>query len=339
MNKDNNYSYTPLKEPIPITEQDWPEGTLPLVTTRTITYMHEPFIRECIEGILMQKTTFPVEVLIHDDASTDKTAEIVREYQAKHPCLIKAICQKENQYSKPGKGTMREDIKKLVRGKYIALCEGDDYWTDPLKLQKQVEFLEGNEEYVMCYHYNQQRKGDRVLPLLIPSKGRDFSADELVATPDGIATATKLFRNIYIDPRLPEKKPGGDYGLNALLGIFGACKFIPDIKPSIRRLHDGGVWSSKSSSSKNYGIINTKIKMYHYFRDIGDDRRANISLRALQDAIEENLFVLEPRHKEFKMGLNRTRLIYNVLKLDFYYRPLLLNIRRLLLRITKRKSS
>lgn len=149
MTKDNNYNYTPLKEPMPITEQQWPEGTLPLVTTRTITYMHEPFIRDCIEGILMQKTTFPIEVVIHDDASTDKTAEIVREYQAKHPRLIKAICQKENQYSKPGYGTMREDINKLVRGKYIAMCEGDDYWTDPLKLQKQVEFLEGNEEYVL----------------------------------------------------------------------------------------------------------------------------------------------------------------------------------------------
>jgi glycosyltransferase involved in cell wall biosynthesis len=338
----DRYNYTPLPEPVPITKQEWPEGTLPLVHTRTMTFMHENYIRDCIEGILMQKTTFPVQVLIHDDASTDKTAEIVREYELKYPKLIKAYFQKENTYSKSEKAEKRQ-LRKIFAswriGKYEALCEGDDYWTDPLKLQKQVEFMERNEEYAMCYHYNQQRKGDRVLPLLIPRKSRDFSADELIATPDGIATATKLFRNIYIDLRLPIKKPGGDYGLNALLGMLGACKFLPDIKPSIRRLHDGGVWSSKSANSKYYGIINTKIKIYHYFREVGDERRANISLRALQDAIEENLFVLETRHKEFKMGLNRTRLVFKWLKLEFFYRPLLLNIRKFLLRITQRKIS
>jgi glycosyltransferase involved in cell wall biosynthesis len=325
-----------LAEPIEITKQTWPDILQPLVSIHCIAYMHENYIRDAIEGFLMQQTTFKVEIWIHDDASTDNTANIIREYEKKHPQLFVATYQVENQYKKNPK-TDNYIKPPPRRGKYIAMCEGDDYWTDPLKLQKQVEFLEGNEQYVMCYHYNQQRRGDRVLPLLIPRKSRDFSADELIATPDGIATATKVHRNIYTDPRLPEKVPRGDYGLNALLGIFGACKFMPDIKPSIRRLHDGGVWSSKSANSKSYGIINTKIKIYTYFREIDDNRRANISLRALYDAIEENLFVLEPGHKEFKIGLNRTRLIYNCLKLDFYYRPLLLNIRRLLLRITKRK--
>lgn len=140
MTEETKYHYTPLPEPIPITEQEWPDVVLPLVTTRTITFMHEPFIRECIEGILMQKTTFPVEVVIHDDASTDKTADFVREYEAKYPHLIKAIYQKENQFSKPGKSSMREDIDKAVHGKYIALCEGYDYWIDPLKL-KRLAFL------------------------------------------------------------------------------------------------------------------------------------------------------------------------------------------------------
>jgi glycosyltransferase involved in cell wall biosynthesis len=152
MNENLKYQYTPLPQPIPITEQVWPEGTLPIVTTRTMTYMHESFIRECIEGILMQKTTFPVQVLIHDDASTDATANIVREYELKYPKVIKAYYQIENSYTKADKRERRAEFMSWVRGKYIGLCEGDDYWTDPLKLQKQVDFLEGNSEFSICFH-------------------------------------------------------------------------------------------------------------------------------------------------------------------------------------------
>jgi glycosyltransferase involved in cell wall biosynthesis len=141
MDEKGKYEYTPLPEPIPISEQVWPADTLPLVHTRTMTYMHENYIRDCIEGILIQKTTFPVQVLIHDDASTDKTAKIVREYELKYPKLIKAYYQKENSYSQPDKFKRRAEFVKWRIGKYEAICEGDDYWTDPLKLQKQVKLI------------------------------------------------------------------------------------------------------------------------------------------------------------------------------------------------------
>lgn len=144
-------AFTHLAEPIPITEHNWPEGTIPLVTTRTITYMHEKYIRDCIDGILMQKTTFPVQVLIHDDASTDATADIMREYERKYPKLIQCFYQKENTYKKPNRRDLMKDYHDAVAGKYIALCEGDDYWTDPLKLQKQAEFLEANPDYGLVH--------------------------------------------------------------------------------------------------------------------------------------------------------------------------------------------
>ncbi|MDN5307379.1 MAG: hypothetical protein PWP16_742 [Eubacteriaceae bacterium] len=142
----NNY----IEKAIPVTEQKWDENTIPLVSISCITYNHENFIRDAIEGFLMQRTTFPVEILIHDDASTDKTAEIVREYEQKFPQLIKPIYQTENQYSKGKKISATYNYPR-AKGKYIALCEGDDYWTDPLKLQKQVDFMEANPEYGMCY--------------------------------------------------------------------------------------------------------------------------------------------------------------------------------------------
>ena len=118
----------------------------PLVSICCITYNHSDYIKDAIEGFLMQKTTFPFEVIIHDDASTDGTTEIIRDYVSKYPDLINAIFQTENQYSKKRGITVRF-VYPVTRGKYIALCEGDDYWTDQYKLQKQVDFLEANQEY------------------------------------------------------------------------------------------------------------------------------------------------------------------------------------------------
>jgi len=129
----------------------------PLVSIICITYNHAGFIRNAIEGFLIQKTDFLFEIIIHDDASTDGTQAIISDYLIKYPNLFIPILQKENQFSK-GKKILAELTFPLARGKYIALCEGDDYWTDPLKLQKQVEFLEANPDYGMVHselgHYH-----------------------------------------------------------------------------------------------------------------------------------------------------------------------------------------
>ena len=114
----------------------------PLVSICCLTYNHVPFIRKCLDGFLMQQTDFPIEILIHDDCSTDGTTEIIRQYEAKYPELIFPLYEEENQYSRGGAGKMDLYNYRRARGKYIAYCEGDDYWTDPLKLQKQVDFLE-----------------------------------------------------------------------------------------------------------------------------------------------------------------------------------------------------
>ncbi len=139
-----------LNEPIPIVEQNWEVNLIPLVSISCITYNHAPYIREALRGFLMQRATFPVEILIHDDASTDGTAEIIREYEQKYPNLILPIYQLENQYSQGVRGMMTKFNFPRARGQYIALCEGDDYWIDPLKLQKQVEIFLKYPDTIIC---------------------------------------------------------------------------------------------------------------------------------------------------------------------------------------------
>lgn len=123
----------------------------PLLSIVTITYNHEPYIRKCIEGVLMQQVNFPIEFIIAEDCSTDGTLAICKEYAEKYPDLIKLITSENN----VGAIANERRAMKTAKGKYIAFCEGDDYWTDPLKLQKQVDFLENNPDYSVCFtRYN-----------------------------------------------------------------------------------------------------------------------------------------------------------------------------------------
>ncbi|MGL5416283.1 MAG: glycosyltransferase family 2 protein [Clostridium sp.] len=122
-----------------------------IVSICCITYNQEKYIDRTIQSFIEQECNFQYEILIHDDASTDSTSNIIRKYEEKYPNLITAIYQKENQYSK-GISTA-QIVRSMAKGKYIAFCEGDDYWIDAKKLQKQVEFLEKNPEYIATAHW------------------------------------------------------------------------------------------------------------------------------------------------------------------------------------------
>ena len=125
----------------------------PLVSIRCLVYNHEPYLRQCLDGFVMQQTTFPFEAIVHDDASTDGSAAIIREYAEKYPHIIKPIYETENQYSKhDGSLTRALDAVMHPNSKYVALCEGDDYWTDPLKLQHQVYVLESHPECTIVFN-------------------------------------------------------------------------------------------------------------------------------------------------------------------------------------------
>ena len=163
------------------------------------TYNHEKYIRKCLEGFIMQKTEFKYEVLIHDDASTDRTPIIIREYEEKYPEIIKPIYQIENQYSKGVSITRTFQISR-ASGKYIAFCEGDDYWIDSHKLQKQVDILEKYQEVDMCAHAAYVYKDKKHINNVCPSNANGVLPVENIIYGGGayLATASLLYRrSIY----------------------------------------------------------------------------------------------------------------------------------------------
>lgn len=165
----------------------------PLVSIICTTYNQEKYIKDALNGFVMQKTTFPFEVIIHDDASTDNTANIVKEYENKYPDIIKPIYQIENQFSK-GVKLGAAFLYPKAQGKYIALCEGDDYWTDPLKLQKQIEFMRKHPECSMCFHNAQTEdtfNGKKSFTFDVQS--REYTSDELFINWT-VPTASMLFK-------------------------------------------------------------------------------------------------------------------------------------------------
>ncbi len=132
----------------------------PLVIIRCLVYNHEPFLRKCLDGVVMQQTSFPFYAVVHDDASTDNSAAIIREYAEKYPEIIHPIYEVENLWQKGDDSLMRIMTEACHKAKYVAFCEGDDYWTDPLKLQKQVDFMEAHPDCVICSHKFEVQKLD-----------------------------------------------------------------------------------------------------------------------------------------------------------------------------------
>ena len=219
-----------------------------MVTIRCLTYNHEPYIRQCLEGFVMQKTNFRFEAIVHDDASTDGTAAIIREYAEKYPDIIKPIYETENQYSKHD-GSLSRIMNANMHGKYVAMCEGDDYWIDPLKLQKQVDFLENHPKYSLTCHrysiFDQEKKimsDDGHNKLFGDKIGLEFTHD----MPAWIAkTLTLLFRRDASYEYCTYKGKKRDSALVYFLLKNGKGYCFNEVMGGYR-LHKGGVFGKQS---------------------------------------------------------------------------------------------
>ena len=226
----------------------------PLVAIHCFVYNHESYLRDCLEGFVMQKTNFPFVAIVHDDSSTDNSAAIIREYEEKYPHIFKPIYETENQYSKHDDSLeqIMNDAIDASGAKYVAMCEGDDYWIDPLKLQKQVDFMEANPEYVLCCHrykiYNQNDgtwDKDYVHQLFeISPNGFSFSNQENFKVWI-TKTLTLLIRQDALR-KMPSKK-GFKYWRDVHMNYYLLKQgkgFCMPLEGSVYRRHQGGIFSA-----------------------------------------------------------------------------------------------
>lgn len=247
---------------------------MPVVSVWCITYNHVNFIRDALESFLMQETTFPVEVLVHDDASTDGTADIVREYQTRYPQLMRSVLQMENRPAKKRKPATH--LNPLIRAGFVAICEGDDYWITASKLQTQLTIMQQHPSSVLC--------GTRCLVI------RDGQADAYRMEPDISALeAAKLVPKDYLlnksFVRMPTRliktdifreffswHAGNKFGADWAMLLFCATKVVNDRTgilfldepTAVYREHAGGVYTGASQSQRNARKLRAVKKFFDF---------------------------------------------------------------------------
>lgn len=309
----------------------------PLVTIRCLVYNHEPYLRQCLDGFVMQKTNFPFEAIVHDDASTDRSAEIIREYAEKYPDIIKPIFEKENQYSKHD-GTIGKIMREHTKGKYVAMCEGDDYWIDPLKLQKQVDLMENNPLCGMCYaqvksYYQKKSTFGEV-------RGENCESFEKLLTINTIPSLTCLIDNKLLQKYVEDVNPSakqwkmGDYPMWLWFAHESTIAFIPEVV-GVYRILEKSACHSFSTINKVQFIISTyeirsffaekfaspqlpqildKIFWWNYILSIlkKDKENANTLALKLQGSIHMTLL------QKIVLYLGRINLLFASLLIKYY---------------------
>ena len=235
-----------------------------LVSVCCIVYNHEAYIKDAIEGFLMQKTTFPFEIIIHDDASTDRTANIVREYEKKYPSIISPIYQKENQYSQ---GVKCSSIAwSRAKGEYVAFCEGDDYWTDPLKLQIQMEELYKHQKCDMSFHPAFVKINCKTVGVMSKhcNQSRIFDLNFIISSDGGVCPTNSLLIKKNALKEIPEwfykDAPVGDYFIQAFGAKRGGALYINRVMSTYRSQVPGS-WSERSG---NAHIDDSKKTIHRY---------------------------------------------------------------------------
>ncbi len=257
-----------------------------LVSIRCLVYNHEPYLRQCLEGFVMQRTNFRFEAIVHDDASTDGSAAIIREYAEKYPDIIKPIYETENQYSKHD-GALTRIMNAACRGKYIAMCEGDDYWIDPLKLQKQVDWLEKHPDCNLVFSNAYIHFEDGASPRMATSFNKEGKPQDRLVKEDMQdcdytfeetwnkwfhPTASWVFRKEILFSDIYKKFQSIPTTFGGSVKIRNACSYLGRIHSfstpmCVYRIHKGGVTQNEDV---DYSINFIDDFFYTKYCDLGE---------------------------------------------------------------------
>jgi glycosyltransferase involved in cell wall biosynthesis len=262
----------PAPSPPPLRSEDeivarW-RGSDPVVSCLCHTYNQVGFIGDALRGMLGQRTDFPFEIVVHDDASSDGTTDVVRDFAARYPRVVRPIFQSVNQYavSKPIAFTL-----PAARGEFVAWCEGDDYWMDPLKLERQVALLRGDAAAVLCHHDALTVEGGTVTAAhCVPAPSRADLGPDALQRGLSVPTATWLFRRAALTLdflpycRTPVTQ---DWFVLSVLGLRGGARFAAGIEPSVYRVHPGGVWSTRPVDERRIIKAQTHYWLHLYHRE------------------------------------------------------------------------
>jgi glycosyltransferase involved in cell wall biosynthesis len=207
------------------------------------TFNHAAFIDQALSSIVMQKTSFPFEVIVHDDASTDGTAEIVREFVARYPGMVHAVMQPSNLYSCGVRGMIAKFLLPLAQGEYWAVCDGDDYFTHEHKLEKQARLLDENPEFSLCFHpvsFYVEGSDEPPYPFPTDEVAHDFDLETLLSR-NFIPANSVMFRRQSYDNLSVENMLPNDWYLNLFHAMAGKIGFLPEMMAAYRQ-HSGGIW-------------------------------------------------------------------------------------------------
>lgn len=276
------------------------------VTISCLAYNHAKYIRNTLDGFIMQKTNFKYEVIVHDDASTDGTQDIIKEYQEKYPDIIKPIFQTENQYSK-GIKISKTYIYPIAKGEYIAYCEGDDYWTDENKLQMQVDFLDNHPEYSACCHntkkYNVRKK--RYDGYVSKRKQDcDLNLEDVIMGGGVYQTSSLVLRKEYLFKGYTFRdmiKGIGDYPLAITLTLDSKIRYFSKVASVYRIFSSPNSFSGQVSKKRLNYVYSTILEMLKVVKTFAKEEQ----LPCIQRAIEHNEYnVLDQNNEKAKFKIS-----------------------------------
>jgi glycosyltransferase involved in cell wall biosynthesis len=277
----------------------------PKVSVATTTYNHARYIKQTVESVMMQQTDFPFEMVVGEDCSTDQTRAILLDLQARYGQRLRLLLHEQN----IGRRQNFYATLGACRGEYIALVEGDDYWTSPAKLQKQADFLDVNGDCALCFHPVQklyEAEGGRkevIRPFVIKPR---YTLEDLLQR-NMIDTCSVMYRNHLFEQFPPwfDSLPSGDWPLYILNALHGEIGYLDEVM-AVYRIHTGGVWSTQARRKRmqrKLTILRTvKPALPANYRPYAAKGIVFVQLRYIYDLL---------RQRQFRAALQRWRKMHN----------------------------